>query len=51
MLHVRTLQDAFFADILMHLKKINTPIYIVFQIDKNITILTIQVHLLGCPYK
>ena len=40
MLHVRTLRDAFLADILMNLRIIN-PIRIVFQIDKNVTILTI----------
>ena len=35
MLHVRTLRDAFLADILMNFEKINTHIYIVFQIDKK----------------
>ena len=39
MLHVRTLQDAFLVVILMDLKKL--ILIIVFQIDKNITILTI----------
>ena len=34
-------------------EKINTHIYIVFQIDKNITILTIlqKSQLFDCPYK
>ena len=41
MLHVRTLRDAFLADIFNEFEKINTHIYIVFEIDKNITILTI----------
>ena len=41
MLHVRTLRDAFFGRYFNEFEKINTPIFIVFQIDKNITILTI----------
>ena len=40
MLHVRTLRDAF-LQIFNEFEKINTYIYIVFQIDKNITILII----------
>ena len=40
MLHVRTLRDAF-CRYFNEFEKINTHIYIVFQIDKNITILTI----------
>ena len=39
MLHVRTLRDAFSVDIFNKFEKIVTPIYIVFQIDKNMTIL------------
>ena len=39
MLHVRTLRDAF-CRYFNESEKINTHIYIVFQIDKNITILT-----------
>ena len=32
-------------------EKIDTHIYIVFQIDKNITILTIFNTVIDCPYK
>ena len=41
MLHVRTLKDIFLQVIYNEFEKINTHIYCVFQIDKNITILTI----------
>ena len=39
MLHVRTLGDAFLQKFI-EFEKINTHIYIVFLVDKNITILT-----------
>ena len=35
MLHVRTLRDAFFGRYFNEFEKINTPIFIVFQIDKK----------------
>ena len=41
MLHVRTLRDAFLQRYFNEFEKINIHTYIVFQIDKNITILTI----------
>ena len=41
MLHVRTLRDTFYR-YFNEFEKINTHIYIVFQIDKNITILIIH---------
>ena len=41
MLHVRTLRDAFLADILMNLRKLILLFILCFKFTKNITILTI----------
>ena len=40
MLHVRTFWDTFLSDVLMNLRKL-LLLFTVFQIDKNIAILTV----------